>query len=171
MGMHSPFQDDRLNTLLSYWQVKAEGRAAPERGEIDPIEIPQLLPILFLLDVGEEETPEEGARFRLVGTALVAQAGRELKGTLMHQHGEPTVTDPCADAVGVCVREQRPVAGESTPCWLKRPGDSEWVLLPLTDENGDVSTVLGAVSLKRRRPEMASALASPLAVAAGWAVL
>ena len=49
----------------------------PSRASIDPIEIPHLLPYVFLVDV--EREPQR-FRFRLVGTQICTWAGRDATG-------------------------------------------------------------------------------------------
>ena len=67
----------RLKRFYRYWDEKRHGRRAPGRRDIDPTEIADLLPNLFLLDV--EDSPRR-YRYRLVGTAFVHNYGEELTG-------------------------------------------------------------------------------------------
>ena len=46
-----PFTDARLEEAYRYWQRKAATRAMPCRADIDPTEIPKLLPDVMLVDV------------------------------------------------------------------------------------------------------------------------
>jgi hypothetical protein len=59
-----PFTDPRLEQAYEYWRRKAAGRKLPRRRDIDPIEIPKLLPDVMLVDV---ET-DGRYRYRLIGT-------------------------------------------------------------------------------------------------------
>ena len=45
--------DARLRALYEYWMEKRGDRAMPARADIDPTEIPDLLPIVGLADVIE----------------------------------------------------------------------------------------------------------------------
>jgi hypothetical protein len=60
----SPITDGRLRQAHDYWRGKAAGRAMPRRADIDPTEIPQLLPDVMLVDV----LPQRRYRYRLIGT-------------------------------------------------------------------------------------------------------
>lgn len=60
--------------LFSYWDGLRGKRPAPDRSEIEPGEIRQLLPDMFILEVGRGRAAE----FRLAGTRLCALFGREL---------------------------------------------------------------------------------------------
>jgi hypothetical protein len=69
---------DELRGLLDYWQIKRRNRRAPSRADIDPIEIPNLLPFVVLMDI--EREPTLRFRHRLIGTAVVSNFGRDLTG-------------------------------------------------------------------------------------------
>lgn len=62
--------------LLAYWDRLRNGRAAPERAEIDPAEIGRLLGDIFLLENGDN--PRHAVR--LAGTRLCALIGHEMRG-------------------------------------------------------------------------------------------
>jgi hypothetical protein len=68
--------DWRLAELLRYWRSKRPERLLPARADIDPCEIPRLLPDLVLTDV----LADGSLRFRLVGTAMALFAGRDVTG-------------------------------------------------------------------------------------------
>lgn len=74
-----PFADDEiLSALHAYWDRHRQGRAIPDRKDIDPISIgAALLPHVALVDV-----VDGGARFRnrLVGTAITERWGFEITG-------------------------------------------------------------------------------------------
>jgi hypothetical protein len=62
--------------LFAYWDARRGSRLAPERGEIDPGAIRQVLGDTFIIAVDARA----GHPFRLAGTRLCALHGRELKG-------------------------------------------------------------------------------------------
>jgi hypothetical protein len=73
-------RDEVLSGLLAYWRRKLAGRAMPRRADIDPTEIPRLLPHLQLVErVGGRY------RYRLAGTAIVAAYGSELTGKFVDE--------------------------------------------------------------------------------------
>jgi hypothetical protein len=73
--------DKRLATLYQYWQSKQGDRLMPARADIDPTEIPKLLPILLLIDV----IATVSYRYRLVGTEIVSSAGQDITGKLFDE--------------------------------------------------------------------------------------
>ncbi|WP_374652987.1 PAS domain-containing protein [Dongia sp.] len=63
-----------LRTIFRYWRGLSVGGALPRRREIDPGELRQFLPHLYLLDAGA--TPDD-LRYRLAGSRIVQAFGFE----------------------------------------------------------------------------------------------
>jgi len=59
--------------FYAYWHCKGGGKSMPSRGDLDPLEIPRLLPSLFLVDVVPGD--RRRFRFRLVGTRIAQLEG------------------------------------------------------------------------------------------------
>ncbi len=73
----SRITDDRHKALLDYWVTKRRQRLMPDRADIDPIDIPKLLPDIGLLDV------VDGGRrfyFRVVGSNINHAFGHDYTG-------------------------------------------------------------------------------------------
>lgn len=64
--------------FYEYWRRKGAGRGPPSRADIDPLDIPRLLPGVFLVEV--TSGPPWRFRFRLVGTRIT-----ELEGELTNR--------------------------------------------------------------------------------------
>lgn len=64
-----------LVELYQYWLARCDGRKAPARADIDPVDIPRLLPYITLTEV-----VREGPRFRyrLAGTKVEERFGCSL---------------------------------------------------------------------------------------------
>jgi len=69
-------QDPILSPLWRYWDAKRGRRRMPLRREIEPAEIPRLLPHLQLVDRVEGK----GFRYRLTGSAIVQGYGFDATG-------------------------------------------------------------------------------------------
>jgi hypothetical protein len=70
--------EPNLQALFEYWDRKRAGEAMPNRNIIDPIEIgPKLLPGIVLY---EGIQPGERVRYRLAGTEIANQFGRDPTG-------------------------------------------------------------------------------------------
>jgi hypothetical protein len=67
--------------LYRYWVSKRDNRVMPARGDIDPAEIPLLLPYIAIIHKVEGEF-----RYRLAGSAIARQFGHELTGGIVGSH-------------------------------------------------------------------------------------
>jgi hypothetical protein len=70
--------------LYRYWESKRQGRRMPARRDLDPSEVPSLLPHLTLIEVVGEQF-----RYRLVGSRVTQDMGREMTGTFVGTHVSP----------------------------------------------------------------------------------
>ena len=73
--------DPDLTALYVFWARKCAGRVMPRRGDIDPAEIPALLPLVFLVEIHRPLR----FRFRLVGSAICGRWGRDHTGTWLDE--------------------------------------------------------------------------------------
>jgi hypothetical protein len=69
--------DNKLRRLYDYWRSHCQDGALPSRRDIDPLDIPELLPNLFLLDVIGDA---EDFIFRLAGTLVEDAFSMPLRG-------------------------------------------------------------------------------------------
>lgn len=68
----------KVRALFEYWRSKHPGGdGLPGRQHIDPVDIPHLLPNVWLIDVGRNPYR---FRFRLIGTQIVSYAGEDNTG-------------------------------------------------------------------------------------------
>lgn len=70
----------RFRRLADYLASKAPAGKLPGRQHIDPVEIPDLLPFLMLIDVLPRQAAQPRYRMRLIGTEVVELHGRECTG-------------------------------------------------------------------------------------------
>lgn len=136
----SQIRSERVQRLHEYWRSKIAAQGSvPLRRDIDPIELPDLLPCLMLLDV--ERDPLR-FRYRLVGTRVVDFSYHDFTGTYLDEAGWVEVkgfTGAYVDAVN----ERKPTGGFYV--WDLRsgaPGTCEFALFPLCDEQGEITHVL-----------------------------
>lgn len=71
-------REPKLEAFLRYWNRQRAGAVWPSRAEIDPVEIPSLLPNLLITEAG---TRPGTLRVRLAGTAVVDWMGRDVSGS------------------------------------------------------------------------------------------
>ncbi len=143
--------DTILREALDYWRLKRCERAMPQRRDIDPAELPfRLLPHLQLTDVigGGRRF-----RYRLVGTAIVGAFGAEFTGKHVDElpSGDRiefahTFYDTVCDA-------KRPVFARSSYTSTKGVfRTANRLLLPLSEDGREVSTIAGAVTFESGQP-------------------
>ena len=76
-----PFTDPRLEQAYLYWLAKAGSRDMPGRADLDPTEIPKLLPHVMLV-----ERLEDGRyRYRLIGTENARAHGVNATGRFLDE--------------------------------------------------------------------------------------
>lgn len=139
-----PFTDDRLEAAYRYWRQKAGERRMPCRADIDPIEIPKLLPHVMLVDV----LPEGRYRYRLIGTENARAHGINATGRFLDEV-LPGV-EYRAHVLRLydeCVRENRPLYSESLFLSAARQAaerHTKVLFLPLSEDGERVNIVLVA---------------------------
>jgi PAS domain len=68
----------RLTRLYGYWcAIRPPGGLLPGRRHFDPVDVPELLPGIWLLDIQREPLR---MRYRLAGTGIVEAIGHEVTG-------------------------------------------------------------------------------------------
>jgi len=83
MDMTKPvFELKGHNQFYRYWDSKRNGRFAPARSDIDPIEISNLLPNLYIYKVFRDPLDYQ---LTLVGTKIVEMMGADATGQMLGQ--------------------------------------------------------------------------------------
>jgi hypothetical protein len=82
--MHPGSANSLHPTLFRYWAESRGARPMPSRADLDPLAMKAALPHLMLIDV-----VGEGFRYRLVGTQVVQDFGRDLTGKTVGQQLRP----------------------------------------------------------------------------------
>jgi hypothetical protein len=132
--------DPRHRELYAYWDGKRSGRRMPRRSELDPIEIPQLLPNIMIVEVVDNER----FRFRLVGTAIVQAFGQDSTGRFLDEITNGEYRDFILGVYrGVC-RHGRPVFAASEFVTSKGYAViANRLMLPLSEDGSAVDRIIG----------------------------
>jgi hypothetical protein len=139
----------RLQRAFGYWQSKLAGRAMPARADLDPAEIPDLLPWVMLIDVLPGDF-----RYRLIGTEVRQVAHRDYTSErllMLPGKGPGSVVWSNYEEV---VRRKAPFS-RAPPYVGPEPNfrDCENVLLPLSADGLAVNMIFQVVSFDRsKRP-------------------
>jgi len=145
-----------LVELHDYWTRVRRGRECPVRSDIDPIEIPHLLPHLAITEiVGDQSTGREfRIRYRLAGTQIEQHFGC----SLTNQYLDDLIQGPFIDFIDSLYSElihtRLPHYSEST-FGLSGEADAlraKRLLLPLSDDQKHVNMVLGGVIFSNDKP-------------------
>jgi hypothetical protein len=129
--------------LYGYWDERRGKRPAPERAEIEPGAIRQVLSDAFILALDGGT----GHPFRLAGTRVCALFGRELKAEpfigLWAAASQPTI----ADLITILDQEQvGTVAGVTARNGDGEPIDLELLLLPLSSNRPSLARCIGILA-------------------------
>ena len=129
--------------LFTYWDDLRGGRSAPERSDIDPAEIHQLLGDTFILEYEHQDS----LKFRLAGTRLCGAFCRELKGrNFLDLWGKEDMSSIKMLLTAVAEDEAAAVIGFRGMTERKQELDFEAILLPLRHYGAPKSRILGAAS-------------------------
>lgn len=82
----------------AYWKSKCNGDRLPARADIDPLDIPSLLPQIILLDIDRDPWD---FRYRLIGTNVVEHLAMDRTGSWMseisHMAPPSTIFTSCVE--------------------------------------------------------------------------
>jgi hypothetical protein len=128
--------------LHAYWDRLRKGRAAPERGDLDPSAIRSLLGDLFMLELAGSRR----FQLRLAGTRVCALFGRELKGicfeTLFAAEDQPEIARVLAEVADAVAPAVAGLRGESAHDHV----DLELLALPLRHHGRTQARMFGALA-------------------------
>jgi hypothetical protein len=133
-----------LGSALDYWLRIRGGRAMPARRDIEPADVPALLPHLQLVDIVAGRF-----RYRLVGTALVEAFGRDYTGQYPDEMFE-SARGPYICNVFTTVREaRRPIYLRSHYVTTRNVElVAERLYMPLSQDGTEVDMILGALAFE-----------------------
>lgn len=129
--------------LFGYWNKQRGTRPAPERADIDPIDIRRELGDIFMLAADFVDQ----LRFRLAGTRVCALFGREIKGEVFPALWDETSRKMIDDLMTVVTAEQvGAVAGLTGRTADGTETDLEMLLLPLAHTGHARIRAIGALA-------------------------
>jgi hypothetical protein len=130
----------RVQALDAWWHAKAGSRPLPDRADLDPAEISQLLPYVLI----SELIRPFRIRYRLLGTEVVQIAGMDFAGCYLDELIPAGDEEPWMDHYRLCAQTARPVYGVSTVKTLHGSAFSyEYGIWPLTKGSAEVSQFIG----------------------------
>lgn len=135
--------DPILKEALAYWRTKRGRRGMPSRRDIDPVEVPRLLPNLQLIEFVAGRW-----RYRLIGTALVTAFGRDYTGQYPDELFDADRARSVIDTFDAVRQARQPIFARSRYITTKDVDIvANRLYLPLSDDGRAVNMILGALTL------------------------
>ena len=128
--------------LYRYWLAKRADRRMPARRDLDPCDIPRLLPYVMIV-----EKADDRFRWRLVGTAVAQEAGRDLTGNIVGFYD----STPEAAAAARAIYERAFTTAHpifATGEFKVKSGaimNMSLLVLPLSDDGADVNMAVSTL--------------------------
>ena len=134
---------------LRYWEGLRGGRALPAFHDIEPDKLARLWPFAFLADVGQGGGGPEQAVVLYSGSSLGNFLRNSTAGVSCAQCLPRVVWERMKHAFSAAVEEKTPL-GVSDHYTLQdgRTAVYRSIIMPLSDEDGNVAKILGVVKFK-----------------------
>lgn len=150
MQISEQLGEPALIALYEYWLSKCEDRRAPCRADIDPIDIPDLLPYISLTDVLDGG---ERFRIRLAGTNVEERFGCSLTNRMFDEVMHGPYLEYLQNLFARLLRDCVPLYSESS---FEPERTSELrvkrLALPLSDDQKTVNMILCGMIYVADRP-------------------
>ena len=133
--------------VLQYWQSLADGGKLPARADMDPLDIPDLLPHLYLVEVRHDPLD---FRYRLLGTAIVERSQRDYTGQSIRDlplQAPPSLIWSLFEAT---VREKAPTC-TLIPYRNEKTRFVEKQCLPLSSDGITVDMLMGSITFEEEQ--------------------
>lgn len=143
-----------LAELFRYWSERCGARKLPARSDIDPVDIPHLLPHIALTEIVPSPGGEETRfRYRLAGTQIEERFGCPLTNRFLDELKEGDYLIYMQSLYRQLMTDLAPIYSESS----FGAGDNNTLLakrlmLPLSDDQQSVNMVLSGVLYRDSAP-------------------
>lgn len=146
MAFVERIESERLRDVYRYWQSKCGDRVFPRREDIDPTEIPALLPHVYLVDVIDGG---RDFRFRLLGTHIVESVGLEFTGQLVSEFTRTHKGDRRGRDYYRLIEHREPqhASGSLVSCGREHL-QYEKVICPLSSDGEKIDMIFGGLFLR-----------------------
>lgn len=149
IGQEPPRCRRGLRRLLYYWTVKRGDRPFPSRTDIDPLDLPDLLPNLFLVDVLPTlPGADPRFRYRLTGTRVDEIYDQNLTGKTPGDIRTVEIAIQVEQQYRQVLDDRRPRCDHVT---LLARDHTFWhyerLILPLSSDGIRIDTLLGGIYL------------------------
>jgi len=102
--------------FFAYWDAQRGGERAPDRSDIEPGAVRELLGDIFVLSYDHDA----GFPFRVAGTRVCALLGRDLKDKSFSELFTPEARGEINDIITVVAEELLGAVAGVTPAWARK---------------------------------------------------
>ncbi len=132
--------------LEDYWSANCAGNRLPSRQDIDPVDIPNLLPTLYLIDVACETIPPR-FRFRLLGNVITDKFQRNSTGKWFDEIYDAEVYHRIStDYLDIIRTKQPSYAVLNMPVEGREYIQYERLVCPLASDGQTVDSLIGVIT-------------------------
>lgn len=128
-----------LREMFDYWNDRRHDRPCPSRRDLDPVDIPRLLPFVSLVNV-RPVAPR--FVYRLMGTSVVSYIGRDLTGAPVGTGVKPDELDAVLARYDTVAETMKPFYHQS---FLQEESNDfsrvERLMLPLSEDGRSINMI------------------------------
>ena len=127
-------RDATLEAVWNYWDERRGDRPCPSRADLDPLDIPHLLPHVGLVDI---EDDGRRFRYRVIGTHMNDMLGENFTGRCLDPENRGAYAALLQDLYADCTRARRPLFSENEIRYHDgRRVTMRRLILPLAGDDG-----------------------------------
>ncbi len=129
-----------IRALFNYWRSKCPEGGIPRRADIDPVEIPRLMPNLLIVNIEYEPFR---VKYRLVGTRIVEMTGFEFTGKYLDEIALEDFEGPFQECYQTACETKSPIITRIK--WRLSPdivAEYDVCFLPLSDDGETANMAL-----------------------------
>ncbi len=157
-------RDNRHRRAFAYWRSKAPEGRLPGRRDIDPLDVPDLLPWLTLVDAIWEGTRLR-LRCRLIGTEVVTRFGRDITGLYAEEAYPGDYLAQALETYGAIIESRRPyLSRHRIPIEGRENAEYDRLILPLAADGDTVDMFLACFAFDVRGDDWSCAAAPDNAI-------
>ncbi|MFD2204596.1 PAS domain-containing protein [Kiloniella antarctica] len=134
--------NSKISKIYNYWlSIHPKSNELPRRQDFDPMDIVDLLPLVWMLDIHNDPLRY---KFRLLGTALTPILGKEPTGQWLDEAFPDALNSGAYDDYHYVVRTQKALYRKGTPQYIVPEYKTiERLLMPLVDRDNNCQIILG----------------------------
>ncbi|MCJ9430556.1 PAS domain-containing protein [Kordiimonas marina] len=145
-------RDDReIDTLLSYFEARTEGKRLPKRADVDPAKLKAFLPDICIHRAlyGEDGTLKDIV-VQLIGTEVASFYG-EMTGKSVREHPAPEVAQRIFISGQTCIDRRRPIVAIAKALSSKKNHLQVNILyIPLSEDGEQIDRLFLLVRVRGR---------------------